>query len=250
MSGHSKWSTIKHKKAASDAKRGKIFSKIAREIMIAVKIGGGDASGNITLRALLQKARSANMPSDNVERAIKKGLGTLDGVMPEEMSFEGFAPGGVAVYVHALSDNRNRSSAEIRHIFTRFGANLGVAGSVARKFQRKGQIVVDGTAVPEDRLMEIVLNVGAEDMRSEDGAFVILTEPATFMDVVDALNKEKIPLQSSEIQFLPLEYMPVTDKAKASQLVKFVEALEDLEDVQNVYANFDIDDQLLKEVEE
>ncbi|MBN1268820.1 MAG: YebC/PmpR family DNA-binding transcriptional regulator, partial [Kiritimatiellae bacterium] len=242
--------TIKHKKAATDAKRGKIFSKIGREIMVAARTGGGDPSANITLRALMQKAKSVNMPSDNVERAIKKGTGEAGGAALEEITYEGFAPGGVALVLQVLTDNRNRAAAEIRHIFTRHGANLSAQGSVTRNFHRKGQILVAADKTSEDKLLELVLDAGAEDMTREDDQFEILTDPAQFMDVVDALNKAGIAMETSEITFLPEAYVPVTDKAQAASLLKFIEALEDLDDVQNVYSNFDIADDLMKSLEQ
>lgn len=248
MSGHSKWATIKHKKAATDAKKGKVFSSIAKEIMVAARLGGGDLAGNITLRGLVQKARSVNMPMDNVERAIKKGTGEIGGAAYEEMVYEGYAPGGVGLIVRVLTDNKNRTAAEVRHIFTRHNGSLGSQGSVSRLFQRKGQIIVKAESAQEDKLMEIALEAGAEDMQNEDGAYEILTAPGQFMNVVDALNKAGIPMDVSEETLLPLNYVPVTDKAQASAILKFVEALEELEDVQNVYANFDIDDELLKQI--
>lgn len=245
MSGHSKWSTIKHKKAATDAKRGKAFSRIAREIMVAAKVGGGDPSANITLRALIQKARAANMPSDNVDRAIKKGTGELGNQIFEEMIYEGYAPGGVGLVVRVLTDNRNRTAAEIRHIFTRHSANMAAQGAVARLFQRKGQIVIDDKAIEEDRLLELALEAGAEDLKHEDDKYEIITEPANFMSVVDAINKANLSPEVSEETLLPVITVPVTDKAQAAGIIRFVEALEDLDDVQGVYANFDIDDSLL-----
>lgn len=249
MSGHSKWSTIKHKKAAIDAKRGKIFSKIAREIMVAVRSGGSDPDANVTLRALLQKARSANMPGENIERAIKKGAGELGGAVLEEMTYEGYAPGGVAVLVAVLTDNKNRSAAEIRHLFTRHNANLSAAGSVSRLFERRGQIIVSADAATEDKLMELALEAGADDMTNEGDHFEILTSPSAFMSVVDALNKAGIVMASSEMSMLPFTWVPVTDKSQASSLMKFIEALDDLDDVQNVWHNGDISDAMMAELE-
>lgn len=249
MSGHSKWSTIKHKKAASDAKRGKVFSKIAREIMMAARSGGGDPNANITLRALLQKARSANMPSDNIDRAVKKGTGDLGGAAIEELTYEGYAPGGVAILVSVLTDNKNRSAAEIRHLFTRFNGNLSATGSVSRLFERRGQIIVAAGAAGEDQLMELALEAGADDMTNEGDHFEILTSPGSFMNVADALNKAGIEMASSELMMLPLTWTPVTDKGQASSLLKFVEALDDLDDVQSVWHNGDISDELMTELE-
>ena len=248
MSGHNKWSTIKHKKAAIDAKRGKIFSRISKEIIVSVRQSGSDPSANATLRGLIQKARSENMPSDNVERAIKKGAGDLDGVVFEELSYEGYGQGGVAILVECLSDNKNRTAAEVKHAFTRHGGNLAAQGSVSRLFRRKGQISVAAESAKEDELMELVLEAGAEDMALEDGQFDITTEPATFMNVVDALNKAGIPTTVSELSMIPDITVPVTEFSKASGIVKFIEALEDLDDVQNVYSNFDIPDEIMAQL--
>jgi len=248
MSGHNKWSSIKHKKGAADAKRGQVFSKIAKEIMVTVRTGGADPTANITLRALIQKGRAANMPSDNIDRAIKRGAGELEGVVLEESTFEGYAPGGVALIVHVLSDNRNRTASELRHVFTRYGASFAGQGSVMRSFQRKGDIVVEAAAVGEDKLMELVLEAGAEDMKKEADVFEITTDVAQFMNVVDALNKAGIPMQQSEISLLPDVLVPISDKSKASSLIKLIEELEDLDDVQNVYSNFDIDPSLMEEL--
>lgn len=248
MSGHSKWANIKHKKGKADAKRGQVFSKIAKEIMIAVKAHGVDPSSNLTLRQLLQKARSANMPADNIDRAIKRGTGDMAGEVFEEVTFEGYAPGGVAMIVQVLTNNRNRSAAEIRHIFTRHGTNFAGQGSVIRSFQRKGDIAVDASKVTEDKLMELVLDAGAEDMTKDVDQFEVTTDPATFMNVVDALNKAGIPMMRSEISLIPDMLVPIKDKAKADTMIKFIEELEDLDDVQNVYSNFDIDLKLMEEL--
>ncbi len=250
MSGHSKWSTIKHKKAAADAKRGKIFSKIAKELMIAARSGGGDPSGNITLRAIIQKARGVNMPADNIDRAIKKGTGELAADALEEVMYEGYAPGGVAVIVEVVTDNRNRSASEVRHVFTRYSGSLAGQGSVLRNFSRKGVIVVDASAIEEDKLMELAIEAGAEDMTPEDGAYEIVTGPADYGAVLDALGKAGIETVRSELTLLPDAFIPVTDAGQAKSLIQFVEALEDLDDVQNVYTNFDVDDELLAAISE
>ena len=249
MSGHSKWKTIQHKKGAADAKRGKIFSKLSKEIILAARAGGGDPDMNPTLRMLLVKARSANMPADNIERAIKKGTGELEGIHLEEVVYEGYAPGGVALVVMALTDNKNRSASEIRHIFTKFGSNLAAQGAVTRNFKRKGQILVDASTVDEDRLMGIVLDSGAEDMQQDDDVFEIITDPSNFLSVVDVLEKVGIKTVSSEISLIPDSYVPVKDKSIASTLVKFIDELEDSDDVQNVYSNMDIDTALVTEVD-
>jgi YebC/PmpR family DNA-binding regulatory protein len=248
MSGHSKWSTIKHKKAATDAKRGQQFSKIAREITVAAQ-RGGDPTANPTLRMLIQKARAVNMPSDNVDRAIKKGTGELAGDRIEEISYEGFAPGGVQVVIEAMSDNRNRTTAEVKHLFTRNGGSLGGGGGVSRVFIRKGVITVPAASVDEDKLPELALEAGAEDMTREGDNFEITTDPAGLVEVSEALAKNGVKVESSEISRIPQTTVPVTEKTKAASILRFVEALEELEDVQNVYANFDISDALMAEIE-
>lgn len=218
--------------------------------MVAARQGGGDPDTNITLRTLVQKARSVNMPSDNVERAIKKGTGELEGDALEEMAYEGYAPGGVAVLVEVLSDNRNRSSSDIKHVFSKYNGNLASQGSVSRLFNRKGQIVVADNAVKEDKLLELILESGAEDMTHDDGQYEILTDPNVFSDVMDVLEKEGIPTDVSEVTMIPESSVPIADKGTASSLLKFIEALEDLDDVQNVHTNFDIDDELLAQLDQ
>lgn len=250
MSGHSKWKTIQHKKGAADAKRGKIFSKLSKELTIAARAGGGDQNMNASLRNLVIKAKESNMPSDNVERAIKKGTGELEGGQLDEVTYEGFAGGGVALVIKVLTDNKNRAASEIRHIFTKFGSNLAVQGAVARNFKRKGQILVEVATVEEDKLMDIVLNAGAEDMQNDDGVFDVVTEPSGFQAVVDALEKAKIKTVSAEITLIPDSYVTVSDKAIAGNIMKFIEALEDNDDVQDVYSNIDIDEKTLKELEQ
>ena len=245
MSGHSKWANIKHKKGAADAKRGKIFSKIAKEIIIVVGQSGKDISSNPALRTLIQKARAVNMPADNIDRAIKRGSGELQGARMEEVMFEGFAAGGVALIVQALTDNRNRTVAEVRHVFTKHSANLAGQGQVMRTFQRKGQILVPVQGVDEDKLMELVLEAGAEDMSRDGDVFEILTDPASYPAVAEAISKAGVATTSSEVTLLPLNWTPVTDKDKAASLLRFIEELEELDDVQNVYSNFDMDPALL-----
>jgi YebC/PmpR family DNA-binding regulatory protein len=248
MSGHSKWANIKHKKAAADAKKGKIFSKLAREIMIAAQ-KGGDPESNIPLRAVLQKARAVNMPADNIERAIKKGTGEITAESLAEKMFEGFGPGGISVIVYALTDNHNRTTADVRLVFNRHGANLAQLGSVSRSFRRKGLILVDASQVEEDRLMEVVLDAGAEDLSREGDRFVVTSDPSTYPNVVEALARAGISTESAEITMVPEAYVPITDKALAVSVLKFIEALEDLDDVQAVYTNLDIDDRLLEEIQ-
>ena len=247
MSGHSKWANIKHKKQAADAKRGKIFSKLAKEITIVVKASGGDPDTNPSLRTLLQKARSCNMPADNIERAIKKGTGELAGAALEEMIYEGYVA-GVSVIVQVLTDNRNRSAAEVRHVFTRMNANMAQQGAVMRTFKRKGQIIFDAAKVSEDKVMEVALEAGAEDMQRDGDEIVVTTEPNAYPAVNEALQKAGLATDSSEVTMVPDLYVTIDNKAQANEVMKFVEGLEELEDVQNVYTNMDVADAVLKEL--
>jgi len=249
MSGHNKWSSIKHKKAAADAKRGQVFSKLAKEITVAARTGGGNPEANFALRAAIQKARVANMPADNIDRAIKKGTGELAGETLEEIVYEGYAMGGVAILVEVLTDNRNRATAEVKHAFSKYEASLAGQGSVSRSFQRKGDIFIRVEAVEEDKLIEIALEAGAEDVRRDGQYFEVLTEPGAYHEVVEVLEEASIPIENAEIALLPENTMPVVDKKAAGQLLKFIETLDELEDVRHVYANFDIDDQLIAELE-
>ena len=249
MSGHSKWKTIQHKKGAADAKRGKIFSKMAKEFMVVARQGGSDPNTNAALRNLIQKAKSVNMPTDNIDRAIKKGAGELEGATYHEIMYEGYAGGGVAMIVMVLTDNKNRSAAEIRHIFTKHGSDFAGQGSVLRGFTRKGQIFVDSSAVDEDKLMALVLEAGAEDMQNDDGQYEILTDPSSFADVMQAMEKAGIPTQGGEVAMVPLNYVPVANKAIAQAVLKFVADLEDHDDVQNVYTNMNVDPAIMKEIQ-
>lgn len=249
MSGHSKWKTIQHKKGAADAKRGKIFSKLSKELMVVAKKGGSDPRTNAALRTVIQKAKAANMPSDNVDRAIKKGAGELEGVSFEEVTYEAFASGGIGMIVNLLTDNKNRSAAEIRHIFGKHGSSFAAQGAVSRGFVRKGQIIVDASTVEEDKLMDIVLNAGAEDMQKDGDQFEIITDPASFEAVTLALEKAGIKTTSAEVSMVPLNYAPVNDKSVAASVMKFVADLEDHDDVQNVYTNMDVSDEILQELE-
>lgn len=249
MAGHSKWANIKHRKGAQDAKRGKVFSKIAKEIMIVARDGGGNVDDNPTLRTLIQKARGVNMPADNIDRAIKKGTGEAgDGVIYEELTYEGYGPAGVGLIVKVLTDNKNRSASEVRHAFTKAGYNMANSGAVSHAFQRKGLIVIDNSVVEEDQLFELAIEAGADDIEQEDGSFSVTTDPAAFMEVVGALNNAEIPLQSSELSLLPDNYIPVSDQKDAEQLLGFIEKLEDLDDVQDVYNNADIDADVLEKL--
>lgn len=250
MSGHSKWKTIQHKKNAADAKRGNIFSKLAKELMVAAKAGGSDPDKNASLRTIVQKAKSVNMPSENVERAIKKGAGELGGVSYEEIMYEGFSAGGVGLVVEVLTDNKNRAAAEIRHIFGKYGSSFAAPGSVSRGFERKGQIFVDASATDEDTLMSVALDAGAEDMRHDGDQFEILTQPSAFSAVTEALEKAGIPTLSAEVSLIPLTPVPVSDKGVAQSVNKFIDALEDNDDVRNVYSNMDVDDAVLAELEQ
>jgi len=248
MSGHSKWATIKHKKGAADAKRGKVFSKLAKELMVVARQGGSDPGMNPTLRTLIQKAKSVNMPADNVERAIKKGAGELEGAVFEEVVYEGYAGGGVGLIVQALTDNKNRAAAEIRHTFSKHGSSFAQQGSVSRGFHRKGQIFVDAEGVDEDELMGVVLEAGAEDMTRDGDQFEILTDPATFADVTEALEAAGIATLSADVSMVSDTLVPVNDKATAASIMRFIEALEDNDDVQNVYSNMDVDDAIMQEL--
>jgi len=245
MAGHSKWANIKHRKGAQDAKRGKAFTKIIKEITVATRIGGGDPDGNPRLRAALDKARQANMPRDNIDRAIKKGLGDLDGVNYEEGIFEGYGPGGVAVIVEFMTDNRTRTVADVRHTFTKYGGNLGVSGSVAFLFERKGLISFP-TSVDFEKLFEAALEAGAEDVKDEGDAFEVITDPTDFMEVRDTLAAAGMQFETAEVTMLPQTQVQLAGK-QAESMLKMMDKLEDNDDVQNVYANFDIaDDELAK----
>jgi len=241
MSGHSKWATIKHKKAATDAKRGKTFTKIIREITIAARIGGGDPNANPRLRTAIAAAKNENMPNDNVERAILRGTGQLEGEQYEDVIFEGYGPGGVGMLVEAATSNRNRTVSDLRHVMSKHGGNLGEAGSVAWQFNRKGQIVVPKELANEEKMMELVLEAGAEDLRDDGSAWEVIAPPEAFEAVRDALVNAGIEPSSSEVAMLPQNYVKLTG-APAQQMLRLVEALEEHEDVQHVYANFDIDE--------
>lgn len=240
MSGHSKWASIKHKKGAADAKRGKLFSKLIREISVAARIGGSDPSSNPRLRTVLDKARAANMPNDNVDRAIKKGAGQLDGgAAYEEVTFEGYGPAGVAILVQTLTDNRNRTVAEIRHILNKGGGNLGESGCVSWMFKKRGILTFD-KSVDEETLMTVALEAGADDIRSEEGISTILTSPAEFEKVKDACLAKKLHPIEATISMIPENTVKV-EGDDAVKLLKLMEALEDHDDAQSVSANFDID---------
>jgi YebC/PmpR family DNA-binding regulatory protein len=248
MSGHSKWAGIKHKKAAVDAKKGQLFSKIIKEITVSARQGGGDPNINSRLRVAIARAKEANMPSDNIERAIKRGTGELPGVSYEEVVYEGYAPGGVAVLVEALTDNKNRTTAELRNIFSKKGGNLAGSGSVSWMFNKKGYILVDKAQVDEDRLLSVVLEAGAEDMKSDNGSFEIATEVKDFESVKAALLNSNITPQLAELTMIPSSTVKISGP-QAKQVLSLVEALEEHDDVQNVYSNFDIPDDVLQEAD-
>jgi YebC/PmpR family DNA-binding regulatory protein len=240
MAGHSKWKQIKHYKAAADAKRGAMFTKLIREITVAAKQGGGDPNGNPRLRTAIEAARAASMPKDNIERAVKKGTGELEGVDYSEVTYEGYGPGGVALLIHALTDNPTRTVAEVRHKLSRGGGNLGATNSVAWMFERKGQIYVDATRHDEDAALEAALEAGAEDLKREGDQYIVTTDPTALHAVKSAIEDKGIATQESEISMLPKTTVHVEGKT-AESLLKLMEELEDLDDVQKVEANFDID---------
>lgn len=245
MSGHSKWATIKRKKAATDAARGRMFTRLIKEITIAARDGGGNPDGNPRLRLAIQNAKAANMPAENIKRAIQRGTGELPGMTYEEVTYEGYGPGGVAILVECVTDNSTRTVSEIRHLFSRNNGNLGTAGSVAWMFQKKGQIIVPRAGqhrpISEDDLLAIILDAGADDMQSDDVAFTITTTPHDFEKVKKALEEHHIVIENAAIQMVPQNTVRVTGK-EAEQTLKLLEALEEHDDVQNVYSNFDIDD--------
>ncbi|MCD6200042.1 MAG: YebC/PmpR family DNA-binding transcriptional regulator [Deltaproteobacteria bacterium] len=248
MSGHSKWSTIKHKKAALDAKRGKAFSKIIKEVTVAARIGGGDLAANPRLRTAIAAAKAENMPKENIERAIKKGTGELEGVNYEEVTYEGYGPGGVAILVETISDNRQRTVADVRHLFAKRGGNLGEPGSVAWIFEKKGLILVEKDKADEETLMTIALEANAEDIQEQESEWEIYTAPESFEDVKSALEANSIPVLTAEITMLPGNTVSIEDEKQASQLLILMEGLEENSDVQNIYANFDIPDEILEKV--
>lgn len=248
MAGHSKWSQIKHKKSAQDAKRGKLFTKLIREIMVAARIGGGDPAGNPRLRAAIDAAKSANMPKDNIERAIKKGTGELEGVAYEEVTYEGYGPGGVAVLVEAMTDNRQRTVADVRHIFAKRGGNLGEPGSVAWMFEKKGVIIVEKEEIDEDKLMDIALEAGAEDLVDQGDTWEVHTDPQVYEAVKKAIEEAGISISQAKLDMVPQNLVEVTDPQVAEKILKLMDALEDNDDVQNVYANFDIPDEVLEKM--
>ena len=240
MSGHSKWATIKHKKAATDAKRGQAFTRLIKEITVAARHGGGDAESNPRLRTAVLAARNENMPADNIKRAIQRGTGELPGITYEETSYEGYGPHGVAMLVEVATDNKNRTVSEIRHLFSRFGGNLGEAGCVAWMFSKRGSVTVPKSKATEDQLMNIVLDAGAEDLRDDGDNWEIISPPEAVASVSQAVKKAAIEVTGSEVAMMPQTYVKLDGK-NAEQMIKFLEALEEHEDVQHLYSNFDFD---------
>ena len=245
MSGHSKWSSIKHKKAKVDAARGKIFTRLIKELTVAARIGGGDASMNPRLRTALQAAKQANMPAKNIDNAIKKGTGELEGVNYEESAYEGYGPGGVAVMVESLTDNKNRTVADVKHLFERFGGSLGEPGCVAYMFEKKGLIVIEKDKVDEEELLDLVLEAGAEDVKEEETEFNVITDASDFESVKKAVDDAGIPNTFAEVTMIPQNTVEVEGK-KAQQILNLIEALEDVDDVSNVYTNFDMSDEVME----
>lgn len=242
MSGHSKWHSIKHKKAAADAKRGKLFTKIIRELSVAARAGGGDPEINPRLRKAVLDAKAVNMPADNIKRAIMKGTGQLEGTTYEEIVYEGYGPGGVAIYITALSDNKNRTVSEIRHIFSKNGGRMGESGCVAWMFKRKGYVDIEKSKASEDALLDIALTAGAEDMREDGSNYEIITAPENYETVAEALKKNNVEIAASNLGYIPQNYVKLEGK-QAQQLLRLMEELEDHDDVQSVSANFDIDEE-------
>ncbi|MBI4798578.1 MAG: YebC/PmpR family DNA-binding transcriptional regulator [Desulfarculus sp.] len=249
MSGHSKWSTIKRKKGAADAKRGQVFTRLIREISVAAKFGGGDIDGNPRLRTAVDAAKAQNMPKDNIDRAIKKGTGELEGVTYEEITYEGYGPSGVAFLIEVMTDNKNRTAADIRHILNKRGGQLAKAGSVGYLFEAKGLFTVDKAAADEDKIMEVALEAGAEDVKDEGEVWEVYCAPSDFNPVSQALTDAGIKPSSSELTKLPSTTVAVSDAGEAGKVLKLLEALDEYDDVQQVFANFDIDDEVLAALE-
>ena len=246
MSGHNKWSTIKHKKGAADAKRGKIFTRILKEMTVAARMGGGDPIGNPRLRAAIAEAKANNMPKDNIERAIKRGTGEIEGVTYEELTYEGYGPGGVALMVETMTDNTNRTTPEIRHIFEKNGGNLGTPGSVRFQFERKGYFAIEKSAVGKDKLMEVVLEAGADDLQTDDPeTYEVYTSPENFEQVRQALEKNNIATTEAKLGQIPQNYIKL-DEGKSKSMMRLMEMLDDHDDVQNVWSNFEIPDEMME----
>src|SRR5688572_30594263 len=248
MSGHSKWATIKHKKGAADAARGKLFAKLIRQVEVAAREGGGDPDMNPTLRTMYAKARSASVPLDTIQKAIKRGTGALEGVKYETVSYEGYAPSGVAVIVECLTDNRNRTGPDVRTVFTKLGGSMAEPGAVAWQFERKGVIVLPQKAASEDQLMEVALEAGAEDIADQGDTWQVTSGPGDLHLVAKALEDAGIAYDSADLTMLPTQTIPLDNEGDARKVLRLIDGLEDLDDVQNVYANFDIPDSILTEL--
>ncbi len=248
MSGHSHWSGIKYKKAANDAKRGKVWSKVARLIIVAARAGGGDPAANLSLRYAIDKAKAANMPKDTIEKAIKKGTGELGGQNFEQVLYEGYGPGGVAIMIEALTDNRNRTAPEVKKIFERRAGSMGTSGCVSWMFNKKGLITVNQSDAEEEELMEMALAAGAEDMTTDAEVFEITCEPAAYEGLKNALQEKEIPIQVAEISMIPQNDVAISDAETAKKIIGLMEDLEDHDDIQNVYSNFDIPDEIMAKV--
>jgi YebC/PmpR family DNA-binding regulatory protein len=249
MSGHSKWATIKRKKSLTDSKRGAIFTKIIREITVAARSGGDDVNGNPRLRLAILKAKENNMPNDNIDRAIKKGTGALEGVSYIDVRYEGYGPGGVAIMADCLTDNKNRTTPEIKTIFSKSGGNLGATGSVAHLFDRKGMLIVEGGLTTEDSLMELLIDFGVDDIKTEDKNIVITTVPESYNEIFNILVDKKLKLLMNEITYIPKTTV-LLDEHKASQCIRLVSQLEEHDDVQHVYSNYDIPDEIMAKISE
>jgi len=249
VSGHSKWASIKHKKANTDAKRGKVFTKIVKEISIAARLGGGDPMGNPRLRTAVEKAKEVNMPHDNIKKAVMKGTGELPGVSYEEFVYEGYGPAGVAIMIEVMTDNKNRTVPEIRHIMSKSGGSLGETGCVSWMFDKRGYILVNKAKASEDSVMSVALEAGAEDMKNDpqEDNYEIITAPEEMTNVKTALEQAAIPVESAEVTMLPQNYVVLDEKA-AEQMIRLMDALEDHDDIQNVYANFDIPDEVAEKI--
>ena len=249
MSGHSKWANIKHRKAAQDSKKGVAFQKLVKNVIAAAKAGGGDPNSNFRLKVAIERARAGNVPVDNIERGIKRATGELDGVIYEEILYEGYGPNGVAVMVQALTDNRNRTAPEMRSLFTKTGGSIGEVGCVAWNFERKGIIGITGSGIDEDEIMMAAIEAGADDVTSEDDGYEITCDPSVLSDVAEALKNAGYNVESIEVEMVPKNTVSITNKADAAKLLSMVERFEEHDDVQAVYANFDIPDEILAEID-
>ena len=244
MAGHSKWANIKHKKAAQDAKKGKVFTKIIKELTIVSRDGGSDPDSNPRLRQAISLAKSANMPNDTIERAIKKGAGELDGINYEEILYEGYGPGGIAIIMNVLTDNRNRTVAEIRHLMNKYGGNLGEAGSVSWMFRHKGQIIIDATSINEDTFVENVIDLEIEDLQTQKLEFTILTKPSDLFQIVDQIEKKGYPIKSSTLEYIAKSYVKI-EKSMVDKAITLMDCLDSHDDVQNIYSNLEFEEQVL-----